>query len=63
MRVMCRASARGTSRALVTGMLLTVLFVVTGVVGAVVLLVEVGAVIRRRRIERDWRNRHGQDRN
>ena len=36
-------------------MLLTVLFVVTGVVGAVVLLVEVGSVVRRRRVEREWR--------
>ncbi|MCC6847530.1 MAG: hypothetical protein IT294_03445 [Deltaproteobacteria bacterium] len=31
------------------GMLLTVLFVTTGIVGAIVLAVEIGGVLRRRR--------------
>jgi hypothetical protein len=39
-------------------MLLTVLFVVTGVVGAMVLTVEIGSLVRRRRVEREWR-KHG----
>jgi hypothetical protein len=43
-------------------MLLTILFVVTGIVGAVVLAVEIGAVIRRRRIERRWRQLHDESR-
>ena len=42
-------------------MLLTVLFVVTGVVGAMVLVVEVGSVVRRRRVEREWRKTRAQD--
>jgi hypothetical protein len=36
-------------------MLLTLLFAATGVVGAVVLVVEISAVVRRRRVEREWR--------
>ena len=42
-------------------MLLTVLFVVTGVVGAMVLVVEVGSIVRRRRVEREWRKSRAQD--
>jgi hypothetical protein len=42
-------------------MLLTVLFVVTGVVGAMVLTVEIGALIRRRRVERAWRKDRADD--
>ena len=42
-------------------MLLTVLFVVTGAVGATVLLVEVSSIVRRRRVEREWRKNRAQD--
>ncbi len=44
-------------------MLLTILFVVTGGVGLAVLVVELAGVLRRRRIEREWREgRRGDDR-
>jgi hypothetical protein len=39
-------------------MLLTVLLVVTGVVGAAVLVTEVSALVRRRRFERRWQRDH-----
>jgi hypothetical protein len=41
-------------------MVLTFLFVATGVVGAVVLLVEIGTIVRRRRAERRGRRDHEQ---
>jgi hypothetical protein len=43
-------------------MLLTILFVLTGIVGAVVLVMEVAAVVRRRRIERRWREERDRER-
>jgi hypothetical protein len=43
-------------------MLLTTLFVLTGAVGVAVLLTEVGAVVRRRRIERRWREERDRER-
>jgi hypothetical protein len=36
-------------------MVLTVLFVLTGAVGAAVLFIEIGTIVRRRRVERQWR--------
>jgi hypothetical protein len=39
-------------------MLLTVLLVITGVIGAAVVLTEVSALVRRRRFERRWRQDH-----
>jgi len=44
------------------GMLLTVLFVLTGIVGAVVLVLEVAAVVRRKRVERRWREERDRER-
>jgi hypothetical protein len=42
-------------------MVLTVLFAVTGAVGAIVLMVEIGAMLRRRRVEREWRKSRADD--
>ncbi len=50
------------SRAFLSVMLLTILFVLTGLVGALVLLVEVGSMVRRRRIERRWREERERER-
>ena len=44
-------------------MLLTILFVLTGLIGAGVLVVEIGTVVRRRRVERRWREDRERDRN
>ena len=43
-------------------MILTILFVVTGGVGLAVLVVEIGGALHRRRVEREWREKHGRDR-
>jgi hypothetical protein len=37
-------------------MVLTMLFILTGAVGATVLVIEIRGAVRRRRVERDWRN-------
>jgi hypothetical protein len=39
-------------------MLLTVVLVITGIVGAAVVLTEVNTLIRRRRVERRWQRDH-----
>jgi hypothetical protein len=46
----------------IPGMLLTALFTVTGLVGAFVLYVEVSSVVRRRRVERRWREERRRER-
>jgi len=37
-------------------MILTMLFILTGAVGATVLIVEIRSAVRRRRVEREWRH-------